>query len=209
MQPQYVLVAGVTVLAATLLTLGLQRTIAGQALVACADSRRAAELVGINVRAVAVIAFAVSAALSALGWVLLTPVDPVNYDSDVRIAVNGFAAAAFGGLVEIRLALVGGLSSASPSSSWWGTRTRSPGWHAGAPVRARGGVADHARPHRLALSARGDRMSLGRALPAARPAATLAAAAFAIWLGYQLGPGDRSLYTLWGCTRSWRSGSRC
>jgi branched-chain amino acid transport system permease protein len=109
-QPQYVLVAGVTVVAALLLTLGLQRTIAGQALVACADSRRAAELVGIDVRAVAVIAFAVSAALCALGWVLLTPVDPVNYDSDVRIAINGFAAAAFGGLASIRLAYIGGLT---------------------------------------------------------------------------------------------------
>jgi branched-chain amino acid transport system permease protein len=109
-QPQYAIVAGVTFVAALLLTLGLQRTIVGQALVACADSRRAAELVGINVRAVAVIAFAVSAALSALGWVLLTPVDPVNYDSDVRIAINGFAAAAFGGLASIRLALIGGLS---------------------------------------------------------------------------------------------------
>ena len=109
-QPQYAIVVGVTLLSAALLTLGLQRTIAGQALVACADSRRAAELVGINFRAVAVIAFAVSAALSAIGWVLLTPVDPVNYNSDVRIAVNGFAAAAFGGLVSIRLAVVGGLS---------------------------------------------------------------------------------------------------
>ena len=109
-QPQYVLVAGLTLIAALLLTLALQRTIAGQALVACADSRRAAELVGIDVRAVAVIAFAVSAGLSALGWVLLTPVDPVNYDSDVRIAINGFAAAAFGGLASIRLAYVGGLT---------------------------------------------------------------------------------------------------
>ena len=108
-QPQYVLVSGVTLIAALLLTLGLQRTIAGQALVACADSRRAAELVGIDVRAVAVVAFAVSAGLSALGWVLLTPVDPINYDSDVRIAINGFAAAAFGGLASIRLAYVGGL----------------------------------------------------------------------------------------------------
>jgi branched-chain amino acid transport system permease protein len=109
-QPQYVFVAVLTLVSAVLLTLGLQRTIAGQALVACADSRRAAELVGIDVRAVAVIAFAVSAALSALGWVLLTPVDPVNYDSDVRIAINGFAAAAFGGLASIRLAYLGGLT---------------------------------------------------------------------------------------------------
>lgn len=108
-EPQYMLVVGVTFASAAGLTLGLQRTIVGQALVACADSRRAAELVGISVRAVAVMAFAVSAALSALGGLLLTPLVPVNYDSDVGIAVNGFAAAAFGGLGSIRLALVGGL----------------------------------------------------------------------------------------------------
>jgi branched-chain amino acid transport system permease protein len=109
-QPQYVVVFGVTVVAALLLTIGLRRTIAGQALIACADSRRAAELVGIDVRAVAAIAFAISAGLSALGWVLLTPVESVSYNSDVRIAINGFAAAAFGGLVSIRLALIGGLT---------------------------------------------------------------------------------------------------
>jgi branched-chain amino acid transport system permease protein len=36
-------------------------------------------------------------------------VDPISYNADVRIAINGFAAAAFGGLVSIRLALLGGL----------------------------------------------------------------------------------------------------
>jgi branched-chain amino acid transport system permease protein len=108
-QPQYALIAGVTVLAALLLTLVLRRTIVGHAVVACSDSQRAAELVGLNIRSVAVVTFAVSAALSALGGLLLTPVVPVNYDSDVSIAVNGFAAAAFGGLVSIRLAYLGGL----------------------------------------------------------------------------------------------------
>lgn len=108
--PQYALVAGVTLASALLLTLGLHRTIAGQALIACADSRRAAELVGIDVRAVAATTFAVAAGLAALGWVLLTPIDPVNYDSDLRIGINGFAAAAFGGLVSIRLAYIGGLT---------------------------------------------------------------------------------------------------
>jgi branched-chain amino acid transport system permease protein len=107
--PQYALVVGVTIVAALLLTLVLRKTIVGNALVACADQVRAAELVGINVRAVAMIAFAVSAALSALGWVLLTPVTSVNYDSDVGIAVNGFAAAAVGGLTSIRYAYLGGL----------------------------------------------------------------------------------------------------
>ena len=109
-QPQYALIAAVTVIAALLLTLLLRRTILGHALVATADSVRAAELVGLSLRSVAIATFSVSALLSAVGGLLLTPIVPVNYDSDVAIAVNGFAAAAFGGLVSIRLALVGGLT---------------------------------------------------------------------------------------------------
>jgi branched-chain amino acid transport system permease protein len=108
-QPQYALIAGVTVAATLLLTLVLRRTIIGHALVATADSVRAAELVGLSLRSVAMATFAVSALLSAIGGLLLTPIVPVNYDSDVAIAVSGFAAAAFGGLVSIRLAFVGGL----------------------------------------------------------------------------------------------------
>lgn len=107
--PQYVLIAAVTVVAAAALTWVLRHTIVGQALVASSDSRRAAELVGLNVRSLAVIAFVVSAALSAIGGLLIAPVVPLSYDSDVGIAVNGFAAAAFGGLGSIRLALVGGV----------------------------------------------------------------------------------------------------
>jgi branched-chain amino acid transport system permease protein len=108
-QPQYAVVAAATVAAAGLLTLGLRRTIVGHALVACSDSQRAAELVGLNIRSVAVLTFAVSAALTAVGGLLLTPLRPVNYDSDVGIAINGFAAAAFGGLFSIHLAFLGGL----------------------------------------------------------------------------------------------------
>jgi branched-chain amino acid transport system permease protein len=108
-QPQYAFIAGVTIAAALLLTLVLRKTIIGHALVATADSVRAAELVGLSLRSVAMVTFAVSAMLSAIGGLLLTPIVPVNYDSDVGIAINGFAAAAFGGLVSIRLAFVGGL----------------------------------------------------------------------------------------------------
>ena len=108
-QPQYVLIAAVTVVATLLLTLVLRRTIIGYALVATSDSVRAAELVGLSLRSVAVVTFAVSALLSGIAGLLLTPIQPVNYDSDVGIAINGFAAAAFGGLVSIRLAFVGGL----------------------------------------------------------------------------------------------------
>ena len=107
-QPQYALIAGVALAAAGVLTLFLRYTIVGQALVACADSRRAAELVGLNVRSMAVVAFVGAGILCALGGALLAPSSPMTYSADVAITVNGFAAAVFGGLGSIRLALFGG-----------------------------------------------------------------------------------------------------
>ena len=53
-------------------------------------------------------AFAGAGALCALGGALLAPSNPMTYSSDVAITVNGFAAAVFGGLGSIRLALLGG-----------------------------------------------------------------------------------------------------
>jgi branched-chain amino acid transport system permease protein len=106
--PQYVLIASVAVVAAVGLTFLLRHTIVGQALVACSDSVRAAELVGLNVRSIAVVAFALAGILSAVAGILINPIQATTYNSDVEIAINGFAAAVFGGLASIRLALLGG-----------------------------------------------------------------------------------------------------
>ena len=65
-QPQYVLIAGVALLSAGALTLFLRWTIVGQALVACSDSRRAAELVGLNLRSLAVVAFVSSSSATSI-----------------------------------------------------------------------------------------------------------------------------------------------
>jgi branched-chain amino acid transport system permease protein len=107
-QPQYAALAAVALAAAIGLTLFLRRTIVGQALVASADSPHAAELIGLNLRSVAVIAFALAGALTAIGGVLLAPTVPVAYSSGLTVTINGFAAAVFGGLTSIRLALLGG-----------------------------------------------------------------------------------------------------
>jgi branched-chain amino acid transport system permease protein len=107
-QPQYAVLAAVALGAAIGLTAFLRRTIVGQALVASADSPRAAELIGLNLRSVAVIAFAIAGALTAIGGILLAPTVPVTYNSDLSITINGFAAAVFGGFASIRLALLGG-----------------------------------------------------------------------------------------------------
>jgi branched-chain amino acid transport system permease protein len=107
-QPQYAVLVLVALGAAVGLTLFLRRTIMGQALVASADSPHAAQLIGLNLRSVAVIAFAIAGALTAIGGLLLAPTVPVTYNADLSITINGFAAAVFGGLVSIRLALLGG-----------------------------------------------------------------------------------------------------
>jgi len=108
-QPQYVLLLGVTLAVTLGLTLLLKYTVVGNALVAASDSLRAARLVGIDTVTFGAVAFGVAALLGAIGGVLLTPLVPVTYDSDLNIAVNGFAAAAFGGLVSVPGALLGGL----------------------------------------------------------------------------------------------------
>ncbi len=108
-QPQYVLIIAVTLGATAGLTLLLRYTVIGNALVAASDSIRAARLVGIDTVTFGVVSFGVAALLGAVGGVLLTPIVPVAYDSDLNIAVNGFAAAAFGGLVSVPGALAGGL----------------------------------------------------------------------------------------------------
>jgi branched-chain amino acid transport system permease protein len=107
-QPQYVVISGVALVAAIGLTQFLRRTILGNALLACSDSRRAAELVGLNVRSLSVVAFVAAGALCAIGGALLAPSSPMTYSSDVAITINGFAAAVFGGLASVRLALLGG-----------------------------------------------------------------------------------------------------
>lgn len=108
-QPQYALIVGVTFVVTGLLTVVLKRTIVGNALVACSDSRRAARLVGLDTRTLGATSFALAGLLGAIAGVLITPILPLSYDDDINIAINGFAAAAFGGLVSIPLTLVGGL----------------------------------------------------------------------------------------------------
>jgi branched-chain amino acid transport system permease protein len=109
MQWQYVLIVAVTGVTFAMLMLFFERTYVGKALTACHSNPLAARLVGIDVRRMGLIAFALGGGLGGLAGVLLAPLQAIAFDSDVAIAINGFAAAIFGGLLRPGTALVGGL----------------------------------------------------------------------------------------------------
>jgi branched-chain amino acid transport system permease protein len=107
---QYALVVAVTIVVFAALEAFFERTYAGKALSACASNPYAARLVGIPVVRMAVFGFALGGALGGVAGVLVTPLSPVSYDSDVSLFVNGFASAILAGLKRPVLALAGGLA---------------------------------------------------------------------------------------------------
>lgn len=84
-------------------------TLIGKALVATAANRLAARLVGINTSALVGLAFAVSAAIGAIGGILMTPITLTSYDVGTLLALKGFAAAMLGGMGNPLGAVIGGL----------------------------------------------------------------------------------------------------
>lgn len=87
----------------------LERTLLGKALRACAVNRRAAQLVGIDPDRMALLSFALAAALGAIGGIVLGPVTRPIYDMGVMLGLRGFVAAIIGGLVSVPGVVVGGL----------------------------------------------------------------------------------------------------
>jgi branched-chain amino acid transport system permease protein len=110
LQAQYLLVIAITVLAFGSLAIFFGRTYLGKALTACASNIYAARLVGIPTWRMGIAAFALAGLLGGLAGVALAPLRPMAFDSDLGLAMNGFAAAVFGGLQRPLMTLVGGLS---------------------------------------------------------------------------------------------------
>lgn len=106
---QYALIMGVTFAVFIALEFFFERTYLGKALSACASNPRAAVLVGIGVKKMGLVGFVLGGALGGVAGVLITPLRPMSYDSDMLLFVNGFAAAILAGLKRPVLALGGGV----------------------------------------------------------------------------------------------------
>ncbi len=86
-----------------------QKTIIGKAILACACNRTAAQLVGINVGIMLLVAYGLSAMLGAMAGILVTPMTYTSYDAGVMLGLKGFAASILGGMGNPMGAVAGGL----------------------------------------------------------------------------------------------------
>jgi len=107
--PQSLWVFGVTALIVVVLWLFFSRSLAGKAILATSYNPLAAQLVGINTGWVLLVSYALSAAMGAVGGILLTPITMTSYDVGIMLGLKGFVAAVVGGLGSGMGAVVGGL----------------------------------------------------------------------------------------------------
>ena len=92
------------------LTTFINKTRAGQAMLAVAEDKGAATLMGINVNAMVALTFAIGSALAALAGVLLCSAYPtLTPTTGAMPGIKAFVAAVLGGIGSIPGALIGGL----------------------------------------------------------------------------------------------------
>jgi branched-chain amino acid transport system permease protein len=108
--PQSLWVIGVAALIVCALWAFFNRTLTGKAILAVSHNRLAAQLMGISVRRVLLVSFALSAALGALAGILVAPITFTSWDVGVMLGLKGFAAAILGGMGSGPGAVVGGLA---------------------------------------------------------------------------------------------------
>ncbi len=109
MLPQNIWVMGGATVLVLAVHLFFQKTIIGKAILACACNRTAAQLVGINVGIMLLVAYGLSAMLGAMAGILVTPMTYTSYDAGVILGLKGFAASILGGMGNPMGAVAGGL----------------------------------------------------------------------------------------------------
>ncbi|MBU0462019.1 MAG: branched-chain amino acid ABC transporter permease [Proteobacteria bacterium] len=106
--PQSLWVIGVTALVVTVLVLFFQFTIHGKAMKACALDQTAASLLGIRVKRMVLLSFAMSAGLGAVAGIVITPLTMMSASGGMMLAIKGFSAAMLGGMGSVAGAVIGG-----------------------------------------------------------------------------------------------------
>jgi branched-chain amino acid transport system permease protein len=107
--PQSLAVLAGAVVIVALLWVFIDRTLFGKAVIATSANRTAARLVGIDIRVIVGVCFALSAAIGAVAGILITPITLTSYNTGTLLALKGFAAVMLGGIGSALGAVVGGV----------------------------------------------------------------------------------------------------
>ena len=92
-----------------ILQLFLQKTKIGKALKAVAQNRETANILGIDVPKMIMLAFVINAVLSVFAAILISPIYAAKYNMGSALGLRAFYAAIIGGFNQMRGALLGGL----------------------------------------------------------------------------------------------------
>lgn len=87
----------------------LNKTMYGKAMKATGIDKVAAQLMGVNINTVILISFGLSAALAAVGGILIAPLLSASAQMGLPLAVKGFIAAVIGGMSNPFAGIIGGL----------------------------------------------------------------------------------------------------
>jgi branched-chain amino acid transport system permease protein len=107
--PQHLWIFGVTVLIIIGSRIFFNYSIAGKAMRACSYNPRAAGLVGINVKSMVLLSFALSSAIGSMAGIIIAPLTMTSYDVGVMLGLKGFCAVIIGGMSSGLGTLMGGL----------------------------------------------------------------------------------------------------
>ena len=106
---QGVWVMVVTAVLLTVLYFFFNHTLTGKALRACSVNPGAARLMGINTQRMALLAFGISAATTAVAGIVIVPATFMTFDRGLTLSLKGFVAAIVGGMSNPVTAVIGGL----------------------------------------------------------------------------------------------------
>ncbi len=105
-----IITLAVTVIVMTALTLFVNKSKTGRAMIAVSEDRDAALLMGINTNAIITITFAIGSALAAIaGYLMLCKAPSLSTTFGAMPGIKAFTAAVIGGIGSIPGAMVGGL----------------------------------------------------------------------------------------------------
>jgi len=107
--PQTLWILGIIGATVVLLLVFFRMTLVGKAMRACAANQTAASLVGINVKGIVMLSFALSAAIGAVAGTVIAPIALMDYNRGAMLGLKGFSSAVLGGLGNPMGALVAGL----------------------------------------------------------------------------------------------------